>query len=123
MSQAGVGPADLQDLRVSIQRRGTAAVVKLSGSAHMVVSSALRDQLVGLVDDNTNELVLDLADLEFINSVGLGAIIAAHLRCRRHNGVVKVVAPRPAIHELLAVTKLTHLFPVHASVEAALASN
>jgi anti-sigma B factor antagonist len=123
MSQFGVGPSELEDLRVSIERHGPATVVKLSGSAHMVVSSALRDQLVGLVDENTRELVLDLADLEFINSVGLGAIIAAHLRCRRHNGVVKVVAPRPAIHELLAVTKLTHLFTVHASVEAALASN
>jgi anti-sigma B factor antagonist len=123
MSHSGVDPTELEDLRVTIQRHGAATVVKLSGSAHMMVSSALRDQLVGLVDENTHELVLDLADLEFINSVGLGAIIAAHLRCRHHNGVVKVVAPRPAIHELLAVTKLTHLFPVHASVEDALASN
>jgi hypothetical protein len=37
--------------------------------------------------------------------------------------VVKVVAPRPAIQDILTVTKLTHLFPVHPSVEAALASN
>lgn len=123
MSQNGIGPAELEDLHVSVERRGPATVVKLSGSAHMVVSSALRDRLVGLVDENTRELVLDLADLEFINSVGLGAIIAAHLRCRRHNGVVKVVAPRPAIHEILQVTKLTHLFTVHPSVEAALSSN
>jgi hypothetical protein len=34
-----------------------------------------------------------------------------------------VVAPRPAIHELLTVTKLTHLFPVHPSIDAALASD
>jgi anti-sigma B factor antagonist len=123
MSHHGVDPMDLADLRMTIERHGPATVVKLSGSAHMVVSNSLRDRLVSLVDENTRELVLDLADLEFINSVGLGAIIAAHLRCRHHNGVVKVVAPRPAIHELLAVTKLTHLFPVHPTVEAALASN
>lgn len=123
MSLPSTGPTELEDLRVTVQRRGAATVVKLAGSANMVVSSALRDQLVGLVDEHTSQLVLDLTELEFINSVGLGAIIAAHLRCRRHNGVVKVVGPRPAIHDLLSVTRLTHLFPVHASVEAALASN
>lgn len=123
MSSFPSRPSCSEELRVDIDRRGPVAVVKLAGSAHMDVSNSLRDQLVGLIDDNTQQLVLDLADLEFINSVGLGAIIAAHLRCRRYNGVVKVVAPKPAIQELLCVTKLISLFSVHPSVDAALASN
>ncbi|GMV97660.1 MAG: STAS domain-containing protein [Phycisphaerae bacterium] len=111
------------ELRMNVEHRGPVAVVKLAGSAHMDVTSKLRDQLVGIVDEKTSDLVLDLADLDFINSVGLGAIIAAYLRCRRRNGGVKVVAPKPAIQEILTVTKLTSLFPVHPSVDAALASN
>jgi anti-sigma B factor antagonist len=111
------------DLRVVIERRGTVAVVKLVGSAHMDASGNLREQLVGLVDEQTTTIVLDLTELDFINSVGLGAIIAAYLRCRRYNGAIKLVAPKPAIRDLLSLTKLTNLFPVHPSVDNALAVN
>jgi anti-sigma B factor antagonist len=113
-------PSQSGNLSVDVDHRGTVAIVKLAGSADMDVTGHLREQLVGLVDENTSNLVLDLADLDFINSVGLGAIIAAYLRCRRHNGAMKVVAPKPAIQELLSVTKLTSLFPVHISVDSAL---
>ncbi len=118
----GQDPPCSRELRVEVERRDRAAIVKLAGNAHMGVSNALQDQLVELIDENTPELVLDMTDLEFINSVGLGAIIAAHLRCRHHNGAVKIVSPRPAIEELLKVTRLTRILPVHPSVESALAS-
>lgn len=121
MATIGSIPPCSGELHIEIDRRGAAAIVRLAGSAHMVVANDLRDQLVALVDEGLYQMVLDMTDLEFINSVGLGAIIAAYLRCRRHNGVVSVVAPRPAIREILSVTKLTHLFPVHASVNEALA--
>lgn len=111
-----------RDLRMDVDRRGSASIVRLAGSAHMSVATTLREQLVGLIDQDTPRLVLDLADLEFINSVGLGAIIAAHLRCRHYNGDVKIVAPRPEIEHLLSVTKLTRILPVHPSVDAALGS-
>lgn len=110
------------ELRVNIEHRGPVAVVKLTGAAQMDNTNFLRDQLVDIVDEKTPQLVLDLADLDFINSLGLGAIIAAYLRCRRHNGAVKVVAPKPAIQEILAVTKLTSLFPVLPTVDEAIAS-
>ena len=113
-------PPSPDDLRVDIERRGPVSIVKLAGSATMDVSTNLREQLIGLVDEQAATLVLDLAELDFINSVGLGAIIAAYLRCRRYNGGIKLVAPKPAIRDLLSVTKLTNLFPVHPSVDTAL---
>jgi anti-anti-sigma factor len=83
----------------------------------------LRDRLVELTDPATRRLVLDLADLEFINSMGLGGIVAAHLRLRNADGEIHLAAPRPAIRNMLDVTRLTKLFPVHDSVAIALASS
>ena len=113
-------PAEL--LSVEVSKRGSTTIAKLIGSANMVDSSDLKDQLLSLVEASSGRLVLDLSELEFISSVGLGGIIAAHLRCRHHNGSVELAAPQPDILELLAVTNLTSLFPIHESVEAALAS-
>src|SRR5262249_55468693 len=101
--------------------QGAAKVVHLAGAASMDTGTELRDRLLELLDPGTRLLVLDLSNLEFINSVGLGGIVAAHLRCRRIDGEIHLAAPQPAIRELLHVTRLTKLFPIHESVEAAMA--
>jgi anti-sigma B factor antagonist len=109
-------------LHIDIERREHVAIAHLSGSANMNVSSELWQQLVGLVDDRTNQIILDLSGLEFISSLGLGGIIAAHLRCRHHGSVVKLVQPAPRIRDLLNLTKLTKLFDVYDSVDEAISA-
>ena len=111
-----------EPLSIRVEPRGDATVVQLTGWASMDVSAGLKDTLVNLVDAKRKQLILDLTDLEFISSVGLGGIIAAHIRCRHCDGTIKIVSPRPAIRELLSVTKLTKLFPIYDSVEKALAA-
>lgn len=102
--------------------QGPAKVIRVAGSISMDTGSSLRDRLVAFADADTNRLVLDLKDLEFINSLGLGAIVAAHLRLRTSNREIHLAAPQPAIRELLNVTRLTKLFPLHDTVASALAA-
>ena len=113
-------PADV--LRVEVEHRADAAIIKLVGSANMDVAEDLQERLVELVDLPMAQLILDLSQLQFVSSVGLGAIVAAHLRCRHPDCVVKLVAPPPRILELLEVTRLTRLFPIFDSIDSAIAS-
>ncbi len=94
-------------------------VVRLSGSATMEQADALRDQLLAIAPTVGGDLILDLAGLQFINSTGLGAMVSAHLRCRRLGGSLKVVNPSPPILQLLTLTKLTKLIGVYATVAEA----
>jgi anti-anti-sigma factor len=75
---------------------------------------------MGLVEDPPRQLILDLSRLEFISSEGLGAIIAAHVRCRRHQGQMALAAPPPQIRHLLSLTHLNRLLPIQDSVEEAM---
>jgi anti-anti-sigma regulatory factor len=52
--------------------------------------------------------------------MGLGAIIAGHLRARRHNGEIRLARPQPAVMQLLETTRLTKLFCVYSGVDDAL---
>jgi len=115
-------PLEANLLKIEVAQHGPTTVVKLIGSANMVTSSDLKDQLLKLVKNEPNRLLLDLSGLEFISSVGLGAIIAAHIRCRHHNSSIELIAPQPDIHDLLTVTNLTSLFTVHKSLADALAN-
>ena len=76
------------------------------------------DQFFAGVTDVT--VVLDMGDLDFIMSGGLGAIVAAHIRISRHGGQIRIAAARDHVLDMLERTALTRLFPVYASVEQAL---
>jgi len=114
------GPSN-RPLTIQVQREEQYAVVKLSGSCTMEVSDQIRHCLVGLSQEMVRVIVLDLSDLDFIDSNGLGGIIAAHLKSRHHHGTLRVVNPNVAIRDLLAVTRLTQLFTIYPSVAAAVA--
>lgn len=112
-------PTAPETLQIEIQPYSGATVVKLIGSANMEVAASLRDRLIALLEQRCAPLVLDLSELRFITSVGLGGIIAAHLHCRHTKNEIRLVSPQPAILELLEITKLTKLFPIHPTVESA----
>ena len=105
---------------ISVDRRGDAAVVRLTGSCTMDVADQLGECVKGLASEDMRLLVLEMSALDFIESTGLGSIVAGYLRIRRHRGEIRMVSPPPPILHLLEITRLTQLFPIHKTVEEAL---
>lgn len=106
---------------IDVERRGTSSVVTLVGSCEMLEAERMMERMVELADESTQVIVIDLSRLEFIESTGLGAIIAGHLRLRHHQGEMRLVSPSTPILRLLELTRLTQLFHVYPDVETALA--
>jgi anti-sigma B factor antagonist len=94
-------------------------VVRLRGSASMDQSVALHRRLVELITADTPNLILDLTELDFISSAGLGAIVAANTHARAYGGCVRMVNPTSAIRTLLRVTHIDARIPIHDSLDAA----
>ena len=111
-----------QGLVISEQTIGPAGGLRLRGSAGMAEADHLRQRLEELAALKYPLIVLDLAAMEFISSLGLGAIVTGHVRCRHHNGQLRLVNPQPAVMQLLETTRLTKLFGIFASVEKAIAA-
>lgn len=109
-------------LTIQVERQEHAAVIRLGGSCTMEVSSQVRHAIVGLANEQVRLIVLDLSDLDFIDSNGLGGVIAGHLKLRHNRGLIRIVKPSSAITELLQVTKLTQIFPIFPDLAAALAA-
>ena len=107
-------------LRMEVREVGEATVVKIRGSAGMNEAEELRIKLDDIVRRRPATIILDLGEMDFISSAGLGAIISCHLRCRHHRGQIRLVAPQPAVRQLLETTRLTELFGLFATVEEAL---
>ena len=82
----------------------------------------LRETLMDLVDGGYNKIVLDLSLVTFIDSAGLGELVACKKRTAERGGDIKLLQPPRRIHELLAMTLLTRIFEVFDSEDDAIAS-
>jgi anti-sigma B factor antagonist len=116
-----INPAALgTPLTVRIESRPAAQIVHLAGTVAIHQSDELREQLRSVLTPSTPNLVLNLRDLEFVSSMGIAAIVAAHNDARNRGGRAALVSPRPAIAKLLSITRVDRLIPVYPSLEAAL---
>jgi len=112
--------ADRKSLRVDVTPGPSGAVVYVRGSAGMAETDAIRRPLDDLVRRKAPLIVLDLSEMDFICSAGLGVLIEAHRQSHEHQGQVRLVNPQPAVRQLLEVTNLTRLFSIYATIEKAI---
>ena len=77
---------------------------------------------MGVIEGGADRVVVDLADVSFMDSSGLGVLIGALRRLRELGGHLALVCGEGPVRRVLAITGLDRLFPVHGSVERAMAS-
>jgi len=107
-------------LKLDISETTDATVVQVSGSVDMTEAEKMRVALIEVAARPVPLIVLDLSNMDFICSLGLGAIICGHLKTRHHHGEIRLVNPQPAVREMLEATRLTKLFPIYPTIDAAM---
>jgi anti-sigma B factor antagonist len=96
-------------------------VVALDGELDLVDAADVAAALV-TVTALEPEIIMDLAALEFIDSSGVAALVRGRAHARHAGGDLLLAAPREPVLRVLAITRLTDNFSVHASVEEAAAN-
>jgi anti-sigma B factor antagonist len=84
-------------------------------------TAALRDQVRSLISDRSR-IILNLADVTYIDSGGLGTLVALYTTARNAGGAVKLARLTQRVGDLLQVTKLVTVFEVYNSEEEAVQS-
>jgi anti-sigma B factor antagonist len=84
-------------------------------------SDSLREQITWLLNDR-RAIVLHMAEVEFIDSTGLGSMVRVLNMTRRANGKLKLCNVPEHVHKVLRVTNLTKLFETYESEEKAIAA-
>ena len=94
-------------------------MVTLAGSADIDQTSLFRARLIEAARCTTRVLVLDLSELTFVCSMGLGAMVEAHVTVRKGGGQVRLVQPSKPVLAMLEITRLTTLMPTFATIAEA----
>jgi anti-sigma B factor antagonist len=99
------------------------SVLELSGNVMGgPEATELNTELHKLISAGKSKVVVDLGDVKFMNSSGLGMLIRALTTVRNAGGDMKLARPSEKIESLLVVTKLITVFDHHESVDKAVAA-
>jgi anti-anti-sigma factor len=104
---------------VGLAERGDVLVLSLAGELDLADAPALRDALRGAVERSPRRLVVDLAEVTFVDSTVLGALVEA--RARIGGEAFALAAPGLEVRRALEVSGLDRHFRVHETVSGALA--
>lgn len=111
---------------MTIDRRtiNDVVVLKVSGDITMTAmqTAPLADTVRSLLHDGHNSLVLDLGHVRYVDSAGLGEMVAAFSATRARGGALKLLNVTKRLTDLLIVTKLLLVFDCFDLESEALAS-
>lgn len=114
---------EIMPLRATYRDAGSATVLDLSGKITLGEGSALlRTTIRKLLDDNRTRVLLNLADVDYIDSSGIGELVSAYTTAKGRGGELKLLHLTKKVHDLLQLTKLFTVFEVYTDETAALHS-
>src|SRR5580692_11414568 len=108
------------ELRATYRDVGVVTVVDIGGRITLGEGSALlRKTIRELLDEKRTKIVLNLADVNYIDSSGIGELVSAYTAVKNRGGEMKLLHLTKKVHDLLQLTKLFTVFEVYSDENSA----
>ena len=88
----------------------------------MFTAPKLREKIVQMVDAGNHQIIINLERCTFMDSTGLGTLVGGLKRVKEHDGTLALACSSRPVLRVLSITGLNNVFPIHDTVEQALAS-
>lgn len=92
--------------RVAAHTRGNAQVLEVSGELDLAAAASLEEELERALSSGSQLIVIDLKDLDFIDSTGLSVLVRAHQQAQEAGLEMGLVNPGAQVERLLSLTGL-----------------
>lgn len=107
---------------IEVTRSGTATVVAPNGDLDMAVADIVRRSLMDLVDKKLVRIVIDLGRVSYVDSSGLGAMVASMKHARSAGGDIKLCALQDDVRAVFEMTRLIKVMETYGSRQEAVDS-
>ena len=110
-------------MKARVRQVGQVAVVDIEGKITIGEGDmVLRDRVVELLDKGTHQIVLNLEKVTYMDSAGIGELVACYKRAKEKGGNVKLLSPSGKVLDLLTLTKLEEVFETYRQEQEAVGS-
>lgn len=114
---------DARKVQVTVEQYADVTVVKVAGRIDYLNADAFKEALMPHVEGcgaGSNQLLLDLSDLEYISSAGLRVLMIAAKEARTRQGHLLAVSLQPVVFEIFEISRFNLIFEIFNSVREAL---
>jgi anti-sigma B factor antagonist len=110
-------------MKARVRQVGQVAVVDIEGKITIGEGDmVLRDRVVDLLDKGHTQIVLNLEKVTYMDSAGIGELVACYKRAKEKGGTVKLLNPSGKVLDLLTLTKLEEVFETYRGEQEAVGS-
>ena len=97
-------------------------VIDVQGEIDIYTAPRLRELLIDLVSQGSYQLIVNLDEVGFLDSTGLGVLVGGLRRVRAHDGSLDLVCTQQPILKIFRITGLTEVFGIYETVDQAIAA-
>jgi len=109
-------------MSINVSEDSGVVIISLSGKIMGGPEAGqINDQINALIDQDKKKIVIDLQEVEWMNSSGLGILIGAITTLKNNQGHLILINVSDRIENLLKITKLISVFSIKPDLESALA--
>lgn len=110
-------------MKLNVRQIGHVAVVDLAGKITVGDGDAvLREGVFELLQSDQKQILLNLRKVPYMDSAGIGEMVACYKAARDKNGTVKLLNPSEKVSDLLQITRLEEVFETYRDEKEALHS-
>jgi anti-sigma B factor antagonist len=110
-------------MKANVRKIGPIAVVDLNGKITIGKGDVmLRETVKGLLEEGDTSILLNLDKVSYMDSAGIGELVACFKRVNDKGGQVKLLNPQGRVYDLFQMTKLDQVFETHMDEKEALVS-
>jgi anti-sigma B factor antagonist len=92
-------------------------VLEIRGEVDVYSAPAVKDSITGLLGPESPVVMVDLSEVGFLDSTGLGALVAARSAASQAGGSLPIVCNRDRILKLFRITGLDTVFDIYPTVD------
>ena len=107
---------------IKVREAGAVNLLDVSGRLTSLETGALRDSVARLLKEGRRDIILNLSELQYLDSTGIGELARIYVMVVKQSGQMKVIGLSSKIEEVLKITHLYQVFPEFPDEEAALKS-
>lgn len=107
---------------ITTTKQNEVTILALKGKMDLSNAGILKADVKSLLDGQQKQIHLNMSEVDFINSSGLGSLVSIMKEIRVFKGRLTLSNLAPYVNEIFEITQLTHVFEIYESVDEATAS-
>jgi anti-sigma B factor antagonist len=106
---------------ITVRHAGDVAIVDFNGRLAIGVSDTILPRIIGeILNDGSKKILLNLSEMDYIDSNGLGELVQAYREAGRRGASLRLLKPQDRVAKTLRLTNLLPMFKVYESEEDAM---